>query len=55
MKLNFKPDTYRALIDEANKRKMPVASMIACILDHYTNNLIKEENNEPKEKQPQHI
>lgn len=46
MKLNFKAETYQSLIAEANKRGLPVAKMVADILDNYTNNLNKEGINE---------
>ncbi|MDI6635355.1 hypothetical protein [Pantoea dispersa] len=49
MKLNFKAETYQSLIAEANKRGLPVAKMVANILDDFTNNLNKEVINETKE------
>lgn len=44
MKLNFSNDLYKNLLEEANRKDMPLASLITQVLYEYTQKSHSKEN-----------
>lgn len=51
MKITFSNETYKRLLDEANKQSKPMATLINEVLIDYVNNKAYNERDNEREKQ----